>query len=74
MKNVLIIEKATGKVIANIPIEMTAERYTPSQKEYEAAAWEAAGRSCGEAETQTEVASRTSIALRVGSKQGRVIE
>ena len=42
MKNVSIIEKATGKVIANIPIEMTAVHYTPSTAEYEAAAWEAA--------------------------------
>ena len=42
MKNVFIIEKTTGKVIANIPIEMTARNYTPSNAEYEAAAWEAA--------------------------------
>lgn len=42
MKNVSIIEKATGKVIANIPIEMTAGHYTPSREEYVAAAWEAA--------------------------------
>jgi hypothetical protein len=42
MKNVLIIEKTTGKVVANIPIEMTATNYTPSKEEYEAAAWETA--------------------------------
>jgi hypothetical protein len=42
MKSVSIIEKTTGKVIANIPIEMTATNYTPSDEEYEAAAWEAA--------------------------------
>lgn len=42
MKNVFIIEKTTGKVIANIPIEMTTTHYTPSKEEYEAAAWEAA--------------------------------
>jgi hypothetical protein len=42
MKNVYIIEKTTGKVIANVPIELTATNYTPSKQEYEAAAWEAA--------------------------------
>jgi hypothetical protein len=42
MKSVFIIEKTTGKVIANVPVEMTATNYTPSKEEYEAAAWEAA--------------------------------
>jgi hypothetical protein len=41
MKNVSIIEKTTGKVIANIPIEITAVNHMSAQ-EYEAAAWEAA--------------------------------
>lgn len=42
MKNVYIIEKSTGKVVAAIPIQMTHRNYTPSAQEYEAAAWEAA--------------------------------
>jgi hypothetical protein len=42
MKNVSIIEKATKKVVATIPIEMTVTSHTPSKEEYEAAAWEAA--------------------------------
>jgi hypothetical protein len=42
MKDVHIIEKLTGKVVATIPIQMSARNYTPSREEYEAAAWEAA--------------------------------
>jgi hypothetical protein len=41
MKNVSIIEKTTGKVIANVPVEITDVNYM-SEQEYEAAAWEAA--------------------------------
>jgi hypothetical protein len=41
MKNVSIIERTTGKVIANIPVEITAVNHM-SVEEYEAAAWEAA--------------------------------
>jgi hypothetical protein len=41
MKNVSIIEKTTGKVIANVPVEITDVNYM-SEAEYEAAAWEAA--------------------------------
>ena len=42
MKNVYIVEKVTGKVVATIPIQMAVMSYTPSKEEYEAAAWEAA--------------------------------
>jgi hypothetical protein len=42
MKNVRIIEAKTGSVKAIIPIDMSGLSYTPTQKEYEAAAWEAA--------------------------------
>jgi len=42
MKNVSIVEKKTGKVVATFPIDMTGLNYTPSKAEYEAAAWEAA--------------------------------
>jgi hypothetical protein len=42
MKNVSIVEKVTGKIVATIPIQMAAMSYTPSKEEYEAAAWEAA--------------------------------
>jgi hypothetical protein len=42
MKTVFIIEKMSGKPVATIPIEMSGVNYTPSEEEYEAAAWEAA--------------------------------
>jgi hypothetical protein len=42
MKNVSIIEKRTGKVVAIIPIQMSGVNHRPSKEEYEAAAWEAA--------------------------------
>jgi hypothetical protein len=42
MKSVRIIETRTGKVRFIVPVEITGLSYTPSRKEYEAAAWEAA--------------------------------
>jgi len=42
MKNVSIVEKKTGKVVASFPIDMSGLHYTASTQEYEAAAWEAA--------------------------------
>lgn len=42
MKNVYIVEKVSGKIVATIPIQMTDTSYTPSNQEYEAAAWETA--------------------------------
>lgn len=42
MKNVHIVEKVTGKVVATIPIQMTSMSHVPSKEEYEAAAWETA--------------------------------
>ena len=42
MKRVSITEKKTGKIVATIPIQMSAMSYTPVNEEYEAAAWETA--------------------------------
>ena len=42
MKSVRIIETRTGKVRFIVPVEITGLSYTPTRKEYEAAAWEAA--------------------------------
>jgi hypothetical protein len=42
MKNVYIIERSTGRIVAAIPIQMAGMSYTPSAQEYQAAAWEAA--------------------------------
>jgi hypothetical protein len=42
MKNVRIIETRTGTVKSIIPVQITGLSYTPTRKEYEAAAWEAA--------------------------------
>lgn len=42
MKSVRIIETRTGVVKSVIPVQITGLSYTPTRKEYEAAAWEAA--------------------------------
>ena len=42
MKSIRIIETRTGKVRSIIPVEITGLSYTPTLKEYETAAWEAA--------------------------------
>jgi hypothetical protein len=42
MKSVRIIETRTGTVKFNVPVQITGLSYTPTRKEYETAAWEAA--------------------------------
>lgn len=40
--NVKIIEAKSGKVIANVPVNLRALNYTPSEREYFSLAWESA--------------------------------
>lgn len=40
--NVMVIETKIGKVVANIPVNLRALNYTPSEQEFFAEAWESA--------------------------------
>ena len=42
MKNVHIIEKKTGDIVATVPVQLQGMNYIPTAQEYEAAAWKAA--------------------------------
>ena len=40
--NVMIVETKNGKVVANIPVNLRALNYTPTEEEYFSTAWESA--------------------------------
>ena len=40
--NVIIVETKSGKVVANIPVNLRALNYTPSEREYFSTAWDSA--------------------------------
>ncbi len=42
MKNVLITETKTGRVVVTYPVNIEGMNYTPSENEYIARAWECA--------------------------------